>query len=246
MTSVKKIISGGQTGADRAGLDAAIELGIDYGGSIPAGRKTEDGTLPERYDKIIELESDSYAVRTEKNVVDADATLIFTYDKIGAGSALTAKLAQKHLKPCLHINLSDQRNEDVIEIISDWLNSAKPDILNVAGSRESTSEGIYNTVYDILLKVFGGENTMKKDKKPKSYKQEIPADAVLVKEIGSICFYFSKVKHEFYMETAEYHAGPVVLSRTDIVELLNIYDKQSKEKEEELITDIEQEDDDGF
>jgi hypothetical protein len=71
---ITKIISGGQTGADIGGTDAALSSGIDYGGSIHAGRRTEDGVLPERYDKITEVESKSYLVRTEKNVVDSDAT----------------------------------------------------------------------------------------------------------------------------------------------------------------------------
>ena len=148
-----QVISGGQTGADRAGIDAAIDLGIPYGGSIPAGRKTEDGTLPERYDKIIELKSKSYPVRTEKNVVDADATLIFTYNKMGAGSALTVKMAEKHHKPYLHINLEMKQDSEAVKIITKWLDKTKPQVLNIAGSRESTSCGIYNRVFNILKDV---------------------------------------------------------------------------------------------
>jgi Circularly permutated YpsA SLOG family len=106
---MKKIISGGQTGADREGTDAAIALRIDYGGSIPRGRRTEDGVLPERYSKIVELKTTSYPARTEKNVTDSDCTVMFTYNNVGAGSALTPKLAGKHNKPCLHINLKECR-----------------------------------------------------------------------------------------------------------------------------------------
>ena len=147
-----KIISGGQTGADIAGIDAAIDLGIDYGGSIPKGRRTEDGILANKYDKIIELKTTSYPVRTEKNIVDSNATLIFTYDKMGSGSALTVKLVLKHSKPCLHINLSQKNDSEAVKEVSEWLYNVKPAVLNVAGSRESTSPGIYSRVYNIMEK----------------------------------------------------------------------------------------------
>ena len=150
---VKKIISGGQTGADRAGLDAAIDLNMDYGGSIPKGRRTEDGTLPDRYGKIIELDTPNYPARTEKNVVDSDATVIFTYTEMGSGSVLTIELAKKHNKPYLHINLEDKRNGDAIREVSEWFDKVKPEVLNVAGSRESGAKGIYNRVYGILKAV---------------------------------------------------------------------------------------------
>ena len=150
---VRKIISGGQTGADRAGLDAAIDLGMDYGGSIPKGRRTEDGALPERYSNIIELDTTSYPARTEKNLMDSDATIIFTYTEMGSGSVLTIELAKKHNEPYLHINLEDKRNGDAIREVSEWLDRVKPEVLNVAGSRESGAEGIYNRVYGIMKAV---------------------------------------------------------------------------------------------
>jgi hypothetical protein len=150
---ITKVISGGQTGADRAGLDAAIELGLDYGGAIPAGRRTEDGTLSLRYNKMKELKSLHYQARTEKNVLDADATLIFTFNRMGSGSALTTKIADQHYKPCLHINLSKQQDDEAITIVSAWLDAVRPHTLNVAGSRESTAIGIYDRTYGILRKV---------------------------------------------------------------------------------------------
>ena len=151
--SISKIISGAQTGADRAGLDVAIELGLDYGGAVPRGRITEDGTLDLKYDKMTEMTSKNYHARTERNVTDSDATLLFTFDKLGSGSALTAKLARKHHRPFLHINLSRQTDDEVVKIINKWLDDSKPEILNVAGSRESTSKGIYSRVYNILRDV---------------------------------------------------------------------------------------------
>lgn len=145
-----KIISGGQTGADRAALDVAIELGLDYGGAIPKGRIAEDGRLDTKYKKMTELNTPDYDVRTEKNVIDADATIIFTCGTIGGGSALTIELAKRYNKPFLHIDLTAQQEKESIKLAKEWLNKASPSILNVAGSRESTSKGIYEMVHRIL------------------------------------------------------------------------------------------------
>ena len=150
---VSKVISGGQTGADRAGIDVALSLGIDYGGFIPKGRITEDGTLDLKYDGMTEMKTENYPDRTERNVTDSDATLLFTFDKPGSGSALTAKLARKHHRLFLHIILSRQTDDEVVKIINKWLDDSKPEILNIAGSRESTSKGIYRRVYNILKEV---------------------------------------------------------------------------------------------
>ena len=102
---IKKIISGGQTGADQAGLDVAIELSIPHGGWIPKGRKTENGILPAKY-KLTEMNSTSYPKRTEKNVLDSDGTVIFTTGSLTGGSALTRKFANKHNRPVLRINFA--------------------------------------------------------------------------------------------------------------------------------------------
>ena len=83
---------------------------------------------------------------------------------------------------------------------------------------------------------------MTEDKKP--YKQELPADAALVKQIGSFGFYFSKMEHKVYIEIADYHAGHIAFARAEILDLLIIFDQQSEEKEKELISELEQDDDD--
>ena len=101
---LQKIISGGQTGADRAALDFAIEFNIPHGGWIPKGRKTEDGVLPEKY-QLQEMPTASYPKRTEKNILDSDGTLILSYGKLTGGSALTRKLTKKHSKPWVHVDL---------------------------------------------------------------------------------------------------------------------------------------------
>jgi len=87
---LQKIISGGQTGADRAALDFAIGFDIPHGGWIPKGRKTEDGVLPDKY-KLKEMPTASYPKRTEKNVLDSDGTLILSHGKLTGGSALTVR-----------------------------------------------------------------------------------------------------------------------------------------------------------
>lgn len=148
-----KIISGGQTGADRAALDAAIELGMDYGGSIPKGRLAEDGMLDLRYDKMTELKSYNYDARTKKNVIDSDATLIFTMGAIGDGTTYTMEVAQKYNRPFLHIDLLDETDREAVKIVKKWIKKIRPNILNVAGSRESTSRGIYEKVFKILKEV---------------------------------------------------------------------------------------------
>ncbi|MEA1934382.1 MAG: putative molybdenum carrier protein [Thermodesulfobacteriota bacterium] len=147
-----KIISGGQTGADRAALDAAMDLGIDYGGSLPKGRKAEDGQLDPKYEKLIELESADYTIRTEKNVVDSDGTLIFTRGTPAGGTGLTVKYALKHRKPFLIVNFNKDSPDQAADKIRAWLDSAEPRILNVAGPRESLSPGMYSNVLYVMKK----------------------------------------------------------------------------------------------
>ena len=148
-----KIISGGQTGADRAGLDAAIASGLKYGGAVPLGRLAEDGPLAEKYEGMEELETPHYPTRTEKNVVDGDATLAFTMGGMGEGTAYTIELARQYGKPCLHLDLEKHVESAAVALIREWLLEVKPAVLNVAGSRESTSPGIYEKVYDVLTRV---------------------------------------------------------------------------------------------
>jgi hypothetical protein len=105
---ISKIVSGGQTGADRGGLDAAIQLGIPHGGWCPKGRKAEDGVIPAIY-LLVETDSADYRIRTEKNVVDSDATAVFTSGELSGGSKLTADFAEMHGKPWRHIDLRATR-----------------------------------------------------------------------------------------------------------------------------------------
>ena len=106
-TSIKKIISGGQTGADRAALDFALEHGIEIGGHVPKSRTAEDGAISDRYPNLTETASENTAERTEKNVLDSDATLIFSHGPLTGGSKLALVLTLTHKKPVLHIDLSE-------------------------------------------------------------------------------------------------------------------------------------------
>ena len=146
---IKKIISGGQTGADRAALDAAIALGIPHGGWIPKGRKTEKGILPDRY-HLQEMPTASYPKRTEKNILDSDATLIINHGNLTGGSSLTRKFAKQHGKPWLHINLDKLSVQDAIKTLGAWLERHEVKVLNVAGSRASKDPEIYDATIKIL------------------------------------------------------------------------------------------------
>ncbi|HOF58861.1 MAG TPA: putative molybdenum carrier protein [Syntrophorhabdaceae bacterium] len=145
-----KIISGAQTGVDRAAIDTAISLGLDYGGSVPQGRKAEDGPIDKKYDKLTELDTPNYKARTEKNVIDADATIILTIGRPTGGTAFTVACAKKHRKPYLIADLKDRSDRQIIESIRQWLSSNRFNTLNIAGPRESKSPGIYEMALNIL------------------------------------------------------------------------------------------------
>lgn len=132
---VKKIISGGQTGVDRAALDFAIDAKIPHGGYCPKGRKAEDGRLDERY-QLTETESAHYEERTKKNLLEAHGTLIMDYGPLSGGTALTAELCTNNLKP-LHIIDLDEIDETTRSKFWKWMDENAVRVLNIAGSRES-------------------------------------------------------------------------------------------------------------
>ena len=146
---IKKIISGGQTGADRAALDTAIKLNIPHGGWIPKGRKAEDGPLPDKYE-LLEMPTDSYPKRTEQNVIDSDGTLIISHGELTGGSAYTRKMAMKHGKPWYHANLNLLPTFQAAMIVEDWISKKGIETLNVAGPRHSKDPIIYGLVTVIL------------------------------------------------------------------------------------------------
>ena len=150
---IKKIISGGQTGVDQAALDVAIKLDISHGGWIPRGRLTESGPLPQKY-KLQETRSSSYSERTEKNVLDADGTLIISRGPLTGGSEYTREMAVKHNRFWLHIDLSQNAAFEAATIVNDWILQKKIAILNVAGPRASKDSRIYEDTVNILESVY--------------------------------------------------------------------------------------------
>ena len=153
-SSVRKIVSGGQTGADRAALDTAIELRIEHGGWAPRGRWAEDGPLAPRY-HLAETDSRQPSLRTEWNVRDADATLIFSHGPLVGGSALTLMFAEQCGKPILHLDLVELDEAAAAKTLAQWLGQIAPAVLNVAGPRASNDPLIYDAVCRILRRVLG-------------------------------------------------------------------------------------------
>ena len=149
---IKKIISGGQTGADRAALDVAMKLSISHGGWIPKGRKAEDGSLPEIY-KLKEMQTDSYLVRTEQNVIDSDGTLIIARGQLTGGSDYTRQMTLKHKKQLLGIDLNLTSHFDAASLIASWIRMQRVEVLNVAGPRASKDRQIYSDAVIILEQV---------------------------------------------------------------------------------------------
>lgn len=148
---VTRIVSGGQTGVDRAALDVAIELGLSHGGWCPRGRKAEDGVIAAHYD-LQETSSSHYYVRTRRNVLDSDATLILYRDEIKGGTKLTQRYAEQYGKPYLAVRLSDADRQ----VIRRWLHEYDIRKLNVAGPRESDCPGIYEEAKQCLAAVLSG------------------------------------------------------------------------------------------
>jgi hypothetical protein len=166
---IVKIVSGGQTGADRGGLDAAIELGIPHGGCCPKGRLAEDGAIPDNY-KQTETGSKNYVKRTEKNVVDSSATSIFTNGTPTGGSKKTAEFAKKHGKPYICLD-TEKPDLETTERLIDWTrNLRNPQIvLNVAGSRESKAPGIQKQVAKIVGNLISEVNGIARVEKEKTH-----------------------------------------------------------------------------
>lgn len=155
---LEKIISGGQTGADIAGIDAAIETGFPYDGWLPKDRKTESGPLSEKY-RMQEMTRGGYPKRTEQNVKDSDGTIIFTHQNLTGGSRLTANMAKSWGKPWLHINLSEIDQTEAILTLSGWLQENKTKVLNVAGSRGSKDPKIHGKVCQIIKAIILNKKT---------------------------------------------------------------------------------------
>ena len=136
-----KIVSGGQTGVDRAALDVALALalGLPVGGGCPKGRRAEDGVIPDRY-PLMETPEPDYETRTRRNVEDSDGTLILNLGTLDGGTVLTARHARQIGKPCLIVALEEGMEPTAFRA---WLDRNQIAVLNVAGPRESKRPGVY-------------------------------------------------------------------------------------------------------
>ncbi len=150
---LRKIVSGGQTGADQGALAACVQIGFPHGGWIPKGRRTEKGKVPARY-RMRQHWSRHYPPRTEKNVADSDGTAVFTYGKPDGGSLLTIDFAKRHGKPWLAVDLRMPQEVAVAKVVR-WIRRRLPDaaVLNVAGSRRSKAPGIHRAVKRVVVEV---------------------------------------------------------------------------------------------
>lgn len=149
---IRKIVSGGQTGADRAALDVALEMDIDHGGWVPRGRRTESGPLDACY-RLQETESSDYAERTRSNVRDSDGTLIASHGSLTGGTAYTRTCALEMGKPLLHVDLNETTAFQAALEAAGWIGKHDIGVLNVAGPRDSEDPRIYQSVVHLLRTV---------------------------------------------------------------------------------------------
>ena len=147
---VRRIVSGGQTGVDRAALDFALRYGIDYTGYVPRGRRAEDEPIPRRYDGLVELETRSYRARTIRNVRASDGVLLLFAART-PGVRLTEGSALRLGRPLYRIDLRHPlRVESERERLRRWLKDNRIDVLHVAGNAESSAPGIYGRALALL------------------------------------------------------------------------------------------------
>ncbi len=147
---LEKIISGGQTGVDRAALDAALEVGLPIGGWCPRGRRAEDGFVPHGY-PLAETPTSEYTERTNFNVRDSDASLIVTRGPLDGGSLFTTKVAMQLGRPYKVVDLDES---GALDVAVSFIKTTNARVINVAGPRESKNPGIYERSLAFLVKVF--------------------------------------------------------------------------------------------
>ena len=146
---LKKIISGCQTGADIAAIDAAIDNDFPYGGWVPKGRRTEAGPLPLTY-AVREMDTRGYPKRTEQNILDADGTVICSHGRLSGGSALTRRIAKRQNKPWLHLDLADLSADQAADKLAEWIDRHGIEVLNVAGQSASKNERIHAATFAVI------------------------------------------------------------------------------------------------
>jgi len=148
-----KIISGGQTGVDRAALDAALAKGIPCGGFCPAGRRAEDGPIPTRY-PLRELVSKQYSHRTLRNVKESDGTLVVYREELSGGTALAVRCCFSRRRPFLLIDAREVSAARAAERTQEFIERHGIKTLNVAGPRASQWSGGYDYAIQLMTELF--------------------------------------------------------------------------------------------
>ena len=144
-----KIVSGGQTGVDRAALDVALQHGIDSGGWCPAGRLDEFGRIPDPY-PVQELAAGGFTERTLQNVKDSDGTVIFYAGELGGGTEQTVRFCVELKQPYQLIDASITSAKDAGNSIADFIHNHNIEVLNVAGPRQSEWADGYDYAFRAL------------------------------------------------------------------------------------------------
>lgn len=147
---MKRIVSGGQTGADRAAFDFAIEAGYAYGGFVPLGRSDELGPIPARYSGLVEAPSAEPAVRTALNVASSDGTVVMSHGRLTGGSSITAQLVQLLDRPLILLDLQTVDPVEAAMQLERWIERHAISVLNVAGPRQSEDARIYGDTLAVL------------------------------------------------------------------------------------------------
>ena len=146
---IEKVISGGQTGVDRAALDAAMASGIACGGWCPSGRHADDGPIPDRY-PLQETADMDHTVRTEHNVRDSDGTLMLYRGSLQGGTAYAVLMAGHLKRPVMALNLD--ASPDAVSVAG-WIEGNHIRVLHIGGQRESSSPGIYDAAHALIADI---------------------------------------------------------------------------------------------
>lgn len=149
----EKIVSGGQTGADRAALDAALEAGVEAGGWVPRGRLAEDGVIPLSYPNLEETRTEAIQERTRRNVESSDGTVVVVHGPVRGGTAYTVSVAEELKKPLLVLDLTKLTLPRAAEILKAWCAEHRIAVLNAAGPRASEDPGIYGPARRLIADI---------------------------------------------------------------------------------------------
>ena len=169
--NISKIVSGGQTGVDRGALEAAVNARFPYGGMIPKGRLSEDGTVPAKYESMVESETEDYRFRTRWNAEHSDATLILSFaEELEGGTQRTRQYCMNVRKPFFIDNPSNPKMDGKRIAVFKWLeevshkNGEKPLVLNVAGPRESKSPGIAEASEKYVARIIAAQRRVEAER----------------------------------------------------------------------------------